>query len=312
MVYCRWGSCAPIRGSRVRTLRFSVDESRSFPVEKGGLPMFPNQSIRSVGITVVLLASCVCGRSLPAQPPVAYKPWPVDATLEAKKRDVFSALERGNFDANRAENEKFFKSYYFARWTDSANESNLYSFRNDFLKTDAGKITGNARNYLLGYALAELGAIAADKAVFPAGRYNAILAIGMLDQKAGESSSSQPTAYPEALSYLVKEHENAENAPFIRLGALLGIVRHAQSGIGDAAQRQAVFALLCRVLDEGKPNEERSADDQEMLDWNRSLAVSGLQSLRMSGRCRIPVGNRPEWGGGCRVAVPCDPGAGGA
>jgi hypothetical protein len=215
-----------------------------------------------------------------------YKAKQVDTTLEKEKEKVTRALKSGNVDADRMATEKFFKEYYFPRWTDPANKSKLYTYRSELLRTDLRDASGNARAYLLSTAFGQLSSYAADDTIFPAARFNAMLSIGMLNEKEGDSASSAPTPYRDALPYLMKEYEKTNNPPFIKIAALEGIVRHAQCGIANEANKNEVAVLLRKVIKDGAPQPApttRNEDEQQLLDWGRTLALQGLQGLKSIG-----------------------------
>ncbi|HBT75415.1 MAG TPA: hypothetical protein DEB39_00490 [Planctomycetaceae bacterium] len=235
---------------------------------------------KGVKLLVVSLPFFFVVGVLSAQP-IAYQTWAVDAAQEGRRDAVIASLGRPSLD-DRPGVEQFFKSYYIARWTDAANESQLATYRRELLKDDCTKVHNNNRAYLLGLIQTQMASIAENKDIFPAGRYNAILTIGMLSEKE-ESGSTPPVVYAEALPYLVKTSTNEEMPPYIRVGALGGVVRHAQAGIADAARRNDALALFCRIIVAGKPKEDRPVDEQQLLDWSREKAIEGIQGLRLTG-----------------------------
>jgi hypothetical protein len=138
----------------------------------------------------------------------------------------------------------------------------------------------------LSTAFGQLSAYAADDTIFPAARFNAMLSIGMLNEKDGETASSPPTPYRDALPYLLKEYDKPNNPPFIKIAALEGIVRHAQCGITDETNKNDVATLLRKIIKDGTPlpaPNSRNEDEQQLLDWNRTLALQGLQALKNVG-----------------------------
>lgn len=233
----------------------------------------------SVAFFVLVLLTSVSGFAQV----VSYKPWPIDEALADSKTAVFASVERGTIDAAARD---FFQKYYFARWTDKAKEGQLAAFQSDLLRNDIRRLSGASRNTFLKTAMDELVRMAGDKTVFPAARYNAVLAVGLLVSREGSGTGSNatlPVPYPDALPYLVSQYRVEDNPQYLRFGALLGVVRHAQLGIEDQSQRNDVFTLLCDIIRKGQPSADVSKEEQEILDWQRIRAMEGLTNLAMLG-----------------------------
>jgi hypothetical protein len=168
----------------------------------------------------------------------------------------------------------------FDKWTQAdLNEIGVYVKK---LLTDIRNSTDTARNELLAKTLAALSKIAASEEVKPAVRYNAVLVIGQLVQKEAEASGTPPTPYSAALPYLVETYQNGNTPEYVRVGALLGIVRHAYCGIADQNLRQTVIPnLLIGAVMSGRPTEEGgSQGSREVIDWSRRIALEGLGALK--------------------------------
>lgn len=214
---------------------------------------------------------------------VQFKKWEFDASLEARKAPVLSAFRNGNIDSDRAGIERFLKSYYFAAWTDPKTTQRLVNYRNDFLNKDFKEVSGSARNFLLSKSLEILLQMVRDPAVTPAARLNAVLAVGSMNERDG-GAGNPIVAYPAALQALLKEYNDESTPAYLRVGALIGILRHAQLGIADVNLKTGtLMPLFIKVIAEGVPNTDRSADEQEILNWSRCRAVEGLQALRVTG-----------------------------
>ncbi|MDR0871234.1 MAG: hypothetical protein LBN39_10625 [Planctomycetaceae bacterium] len=207
------------------------------------------------------------------------KGWEVDDKLAEKQNTVFAKSGGGVSDADV---DAFFGKYYFARWTKPGNEGDVQKYANDFLSKDLAAVTGNVRDTLLNKSFAALGKIVADNAAPPAARYNAVQTIGQLYQREAPNRGDKPVPYSPVLAYLAGLYDKKDNPEYIRLGALLGIVRHCYIGVADETMKNtALPTLFIALLDEGKPAEQgkRSKEEQEKLDWFRYYGIAGLGAL---------------------------------
>ncbi|MDR2644025.1 MAG: hypothetical protein LBC74_14690 [Planctomycetaceae bacterium] len=211
-----------------------------------------------------------------------YKSWAVDDSLSAKKNEVMAAMKQGNVPAaNRAEWNAFFDKFYFARWTVEGNLGFVQTYVRDLISRDLKDATGGARTFFLAKSLETLSKMANDKSINPAARYNAILAIGQLTLK--EATNTEPPVYYEdALKFLVSIHDNNSTPEYIRVGALIGIVRHAQAGINnDDFKNNKVPAIFIKTIKSNSPVAEQDADERAKLDWSRLRAFDGLAALKV-------------------------------
>lgn len=216
------------------------------------------------------------------------KSWEIDKTLETKKADAFNALKSGGADAAA---EKFFDAWYFARWTAleeigdgqkvSAAQTQQYVRE---LFQDFRDLTGNAREAFLKRTFETLQKMAADEVVHPSARYNAVLAIGQLAQRESGGRTAPPALFAASLPWLIEEYKKEKNPEYVKLAALIGIVRHARTGIADETLRTAtVPELLLSIVDSGKPDPKVAKENQEIKDWFRHLALEGFSGMRTVG-----------------------------
>lgn len=214
------------------------------------------------------------------QPLARYTAWKIE-DLSEKKAEIINAFKGGT--ANPADRDTFLDNYYFARWTDPAQMGQVQTFSKDFIQ-DLRDSTGNAREFFLRKSFETLQKMVADANVTPTARYNAILAIGNLVQREPSNRNDPPTAYAPALPYLIAEYEKENNPEYLRLGALVGIVRHTAMGIADAEMKNSTVPnLLMKIITSGKPTADRDQDDQELLNWFRLRALEGLAELKSVG-----------------------------
>ena len=212
--------------------------------------------------------------------------WETDTDLAAKKAEYFALVKANNVGSDQQGVDQFFDKYYFARWTLPTGTGSVRGYAQELLAQDFKDLTGPAREYLLNKSLDSLRKMAADPNVTSTGRFNAIYTIGLLNQRDAPSGSAPPVPHPQALPYLIDEFgKKDENPDYIRLGALLGIQRFAVLGIADVETRDVTLpALLVRAIQEGKPAQNRGADEQELLDWFRHRVLEVLGALKATGQ----------------------------
>ena len=210
---------------------------------------------------------------------------PMDDTLSTKKADYFALLKANNIDSDRQGIDRFFDNYYFFRWTPPTATGSVRAYSQELLQ-DLKEVTGvAAREYLLNKSFDTLRKMAADATVTSVARYNAIYTIGQLNQREAQGTSTPPAPYAQALPYLVNEFDKKGDTPdYLRLGALLGIQRFASLGIADAEMKDTtVPAALTKVIQEGKPVQNRDVGEQEILDYFRYRAIETLGVLKSTG-----------------------------
>jgi hypothetical protein len=211
----------------------------------------------------------------------SYKSWEVDNSLASKKDEIMNAMKQGNVSAeNRRDWNAFFDKFYFARWTVEGNMGFVQNYSRDLIMRDLKEATGNARTFFLAKSLETLTKITNDKSLIPAARYNAIIAIGQLASKEA-APNEPPNFYEDALKQLIAIHDNNSTPEYIRIGALIGIVRHAQAGIDNADfKNNKVPAIFIKTIQSNNPTADKDADEQMTADWSRMRAFDGLAALK--------------------------------
>jgi hypothetical protein len=129
---------------------------------------------------------------------------------------------------------------------------------------------------LVALAMEHLPSIVDDRAYHAGTRFNALLLVGELNSVEERPFPPAAPAVPlaDALPLLVAWLESAADdgstRDFIPLGALLGIVRHAQLGIADDPLRQRALQAAVALAGQTQPPEHRSAVGH---DWLRRRAI---------------------------------------
>lgn len=178
-------------------------------------------------------------------------PLPVDEKL--KRFDISSILRAGRF-ANAQEQQsfdKFYNSYFLARWTEPKYFTSLPRYRQDLRNHFRLAKSGDVFNHLNALTLDFMGKLAAANRP-PVVRVNALLQIGELN-RVEQSGSQPPVPLPEALTVLLAAAENAKLPDGLRAAALVGVVRHAPSVSDDDARRTLSAAMLRLAASEPAP-----------------------------------------------------------
>ncbi|MCL2348903.1 MAG: hypothetical protein FWC50_11675 [Planctomycetaceae bacterium] len=239
-----------------------------------------------------------------------YKARPVDKAEAAKAGQIAQLLQGGNLgDTEKTTVDNYLKNYFFARWTDEANAADMIKYRrelNDLIASSGGQ----GKTYILAQSARYLTAMAGAKTIYPACRYNAMLALGELDVAKGQDD--RPVPYPEALPMLVKAYQKKDAADMtneaVRLAAILGIRRHVLLGIADenVLDSQVLPLLTQLALDTPHKNPQEGVADEidpnaivistepsasstsepqrtiELQDWFRLRAIQALGALTAS------------------------------
>ena len=247
--------------------RFSVD------------PLFRVIAMRHV-VGIVLLSVFFLTASLFAQQQ-EYKGWPLTPKTEEeeskKAATVSNALQSGTID--KATFDNYFKKYYFSRWTRQDHISQLNGYvRNDFLKNDLGRATGEARRMLLDITVKAMKAMKSDPAVYPVAQLNAVVVLGNLYEDVDRT-----IPYGPAIPVLLEELKN-EKAPLAnQITAIDGLVRYAYLGIADQRLRDKDLpALFISIATAEKVPEGRVPEIHNL--FFRAKAVEGLGALCRSAK----------------------------
>ncbi len=143
-----------------------------------------------------------------------------------------------------------------------------------------------AHDEAVAHLLRQLPAVVAKKDAPLVVRYNAVLLIGLLNQR--EARDTQPPLPLEAaLPVLLDIVSDTQKYPLpIRIGALAGLVRHARYGqVSDPQLAARLQRALLQVLEKAWPELDSSP---EVKTWVRTRAAQALGYLRAPG---TPGGN---------------------
>ena len=197
------------------------------------------------------------------------EPWALKTTERNRKLSLVREVMSGN--ANLSANEKEFKEYwtlyYFRRMTQYKPVArmtvdplgDLRKLRRDLVQNIRKSGNAQVHNYMNQMCLKYMSEIATseNQEFHPAVRYTAIAVVGDLNRKeavlSGDSAAADPM--PEALPVLLEEFSRPDQVDAVRVGALVGILRHVH-------------------LDQYRPEDRRlgEADRQKILATMMSLA----------------------------------------
>ncbi|MBQ1337043.1 MAG: hypothetical protein IIY32_01865, partial [Thermoguttaceae bacterium] len=200
-----------------------------------------------------------------------YKEASVDDGLAGQKASTIGSNDSAKI-------KDFLTKYYLARWTVRDNGREIHKYVAE-LESDAVSLSGAAQDTFLKEVVAVLQSYAGSAKCYPACRFNAVLAIGCLDVAGGADRNTPGTPYADAIPVLAKICTSDKDVPdYVRYGALIGLVRHAQLGIKDDSFRNGVKTTFAKVLDE-KFAEQHNIRG-EIYECFQENAVIGLASFK--------------------------------
>lgn len=218
---------------------------------------------------------------LPPQPDKKYDELPLTKAEENKfkkqRLDIRRILLAKRFAGNQPMFDEYITCYFLGRWTLWKNITSLPGFRqeleNYFRQTKSGAVYDHLNALVLDFM---------NKLVRgnynPAARINAMLAIGELNRV--EQSGSDPAVpLPEALKSLLDAVNEANLPDVIHAAAMVGVLRHAESGIRDEGARRALADAMLRLATADPPTGPSAAG----REWIMAQAVDTLGLLGSTG-----------------------------
>ena len=176
-----------------------------------------------------------------------------------------SLRDAAAFAANREKFDDYFKQYYFPIMTSTAADDLglLRKRREDLFKQFIRQTKlEEVSEHLTKLTMAEMARIALGN-YHPAARYNAVLILGNLDQKYSRDVGNNPTPpvpLPDATMRLLVLLEEDEVKGVIiptslKIGALVGLARHARFGIDPKYASQTTDAALQVIATQSPPED---------------------------------------------------------
>jgi len=200
-----------------------------------------------------------------------------DRESKAKRGLVTKALrDPAAFQQNKKALDDYFTKYYFPSMTLPSKLGGLGKRRENLLKLLRSTKVPAAQSHLTDLTLKTMRVIARGN-YHPAVRYNAVLILGMLDEKVAGAGAAKPVPLPAGANELLEllendEFKNVKVPASIKLGAMVGLERHARFGIASQYADRLTKATLATIA-----REEPPADlDAEVHHWMRCQAARVL------------------------------------
>ena len=205
---------------------------------------------------------------------------PYDGALKRDGSTVNRMLADGEIaKGQEAAFDAFFIKYSLGRWAQRENFSSLPVFRKELrsqLMTTFNK-GPKAHAYLNALLLKQLP-VMANGNYAPVVRINAVLMIGDLNSaETKPGASAVPLA--AALEPLTKIAAADKQLESVKIAALAGLRRHAESGIAEGEARTALVALLVKLVSTANPPDRLPAGH----DWMRGQAADVLGAIGQAG-----------------------------
>ena len=219
----------------------------------------------------------------------------VKAARNASQETADNVLKgAADLGAAKTELDRYYNGLLFPSMTqvDDESLSKLGDLREGLLKQIQGTSNDSAiRKHMLDeLVLPYFSRVASDSGYHPAVRLNAVLVIGNLNRRDGERNVEPSLPMEAALQTLVNLANAAETPPYLKIGALAGVLRHAvidgqlKTKVLDNQLREQAIQLAISVLDATAP---ASAPDAAPLTdeqyWMRRQAVQILGKFRAPG-----------------------------
>ncbi|MEX0713993.1 MAG: hypothetical protein WD278_16765 [Pirellulales bacterium] len=212
----------------------------------------------------------------------------------AEPRGARSALFRlattGRVD--NADDQKLFDDYFRFRVAELTWKENLASLtdkRSDLkrLLSRLGQASApDLHTQLNALLLSEMPKIALDDGYHPAARANCMLIVADLNRQEPRPGGAGAVPLPEALPVLLDAVQDTDQHDVVRVTALRGIVRHAESNMAQNVRKGVVDAML-QLVTAKEPAENKSKDGNL---WLCMMAADVLGTLAAQG----PEANLPE------------------
>ncbi len=209
-------------------------------------------------------------------------------------QEIADNVLRGTADLNsaRSEFDRYYKGWLFPSMTqiDDESLSKLGDLRDELLGQIRETPNDSAiRKHMLDeLVLPYFTQVVSDSGYHPAVRLNAVLIIGNLNRRDGSRNVEPSLPMDASLRILVNLANAADTPPYLKIGALSGILRHAiidgqmKTPVLENALREQAIQLAISVLD-ATPS---GADGTTLTDeqyWMKRQAAQILGKFRVPG-----------------------------
>ncbi|MEX2118791.1 MAG: hypothetical protein WD847_04200 [Pirellulales bacterium] len=203
------------------------------------------------------------------------------------RRKFYELLQSGRFD--NAEDQTLFNNYFsfwMAELTWKEKLPSLTAKRDELRKQFMPRAAPDVHNRLNALLLSEMPKIALNDAYHPAVRANCVLILADLNQQEPRAGGVGAVPLPEALPVLLDAVQDTDQHDVVRVTALRGIVRHAESNMAQNV-RKGVADAMVQLVTAKQPAEGQSKDGHL---WLCMMAADVLGTLAAQG----PEANLPE------------------
>ena len=239
--------------------------------------------VRPGGIAVFL--ALVLAAEVGAQDFKVIKPTIPERAARTMRYKVVAALrDTAAFNADKQTVEDYFTKYYFPvmTGTSTGDLAELGRRREDLIKLLRGAGSEQAQTFLTSLTGKGMISIAMGN-YHPAVRYNAVLILGMLDEKYSKgvgTNVTRPVPLAQSTSALLILLENDEYRgvyipPSLKAGALVGLIRHARFGMTRENVPKATQAATALIAQTELPKDMKP----EVYSWMKKLAAELLLRL---------------------------------
>jgi hypothetical protein len=250
---------------------------------RGGIRQTPSRWLVAVG-ALLLIVSASAARAQ------QYQADEVDEDAGRLKLTAEQCVKNpARFASDRARFFEFFEKYYFPAMTRfSPKDLGELGPMRDYLfeRIIWASKDENLQRELTQMAFTKLKPVVYNqgKNYHPATRYNAVLILGMLDETY-PGAGRPPVPLKEAAADLTRIVDAAAEGkrvpPFLVVGALVGIERHAKSI--DKLDRSTGEAMAAAVLKLATKEGALTEADSTVMEWIRIQADSALATIGSSG-----------------------------
>jgi hypothetical protein len=248
-----------------------------------------------------------------------YQADPINEALGKQGASIQAmAKDPAKYTAGQQQFDEYFTGYYFPAMTRHSEEdlAKLGALRYDlFNRILWATQNEDLQSHLSKLAFDGMKSIAVKPIYHPAVRYNAILVIGMLDDKYGIDTASNkrpPKPQEEANKFLLQVIDAAVKGkavpPSLVVGALVGLERHAQYHDGlSSNQIQAMTDMAIALATKNPPLPDV---DSKVAEWIRIQAATvlaklgsvGLDGHALDALVNVLADNKLTLDGRCEVA----------
>lgn len=208
---------------------------------------------------------------------------PIDANAGKNRAIAQQCLKDPNYyNTNKAKFDEYFNNYLFPSMTRTEPDKlgEVGKIREDLFKNYFSKTTNTALQAdLTDMTFKQMGKIVAalNPPCHPAARYNAILAIGQLDESYGSPEKPYLPANKAMLTVVDSATTGNRFPPSVILGAIVGLERHAL--LKDTLPPETVNAMRAALLKLVSHDEPIHEMDRDAYSWMRLRAASALARL---------------------------------